>query len=224
VPNHISADNDRRAADRHESGSTYEIRTTLDPAQRKRRDEGQGRHAHDGTNAEHGHVTERLGNGTGRSRQYQQAGGTGRAVHHANAEGATQSQALVPMLVRAFLVSDLIVSVGVQMQMRLAAGMPVNVSVGTLPPQRSKDVRAEHDDHHADGHLEYPFGPAGNAFAQKHESAANRQQRDGVPDAPEAASEHQRAARAALLAQRRNGGEMVRLQGMLHADQQTKQQ
>ena len=96
------------------------------------------------------------------------------------------------------------------------------MEVRATSPDAYEDIQPENDDHDANGELQHSFRARRNRFAEQEECAANRQQRDRVSDAPDAASQYKGTTGTAALGQRSDGGEVIRLKGVLHADETAK--
>lgn len=100
----------------------------------------------------------------------------------------------------------------------------VQMDVDALRAHSPEDVRAEHQQHHADPRLER-MGPAiRHRGTEPQARAADQEQRQRMAEAPAGALEQRRPHAPGARGQARDGGEVIGLERVPHAHQESRQE
>jgi hypothetical protein len=156
-------------------------------------------------------------------RQQDKRGRAGEAMHHADRQGAHRPALRMRMAMRRSGVRAF-AAVAVRMDMREAQSVAVDMEVGAVAHQPAQHVGAEQHQHDPDGRLQRLPEARGNRLAQPEHDAAEEHQRQGVADAPGHALAQGLRQRALPRRQGGDGGEVVHLGSVLHAEEQADDQ
>ena len=129
---------------------------------------------------------------------------------------------MVCVAVRALRMRRRIIEVGVGVHMAHAGLVLMNVEVRALPPKPAQNICTEKHEHRANRNFEHGFCPGRDALAKDQQYAADRKQSHRVSETPETTPQYECPTRCSARSHRRDGSKVVRLQGVLHADQTTK--
>ena len=113
--------------------------------------------------------------------------------------------------------------VAVGMDMAGAVAVAVDVEMHLPADHVAQDIDTQERDHDADGKLEQCLHAFGQRHACNQHGTADEEQRNRVSGPPPGPAQDHAPARRALRAHGGDGGQMIRLQRMLHADQRTEQ-
>ncbi len=105
--------------------------------------------------------------------------------------------------------------------MRDAVSVPVGMKVNSRLDEAPNDVGAEPDQHDADGELEEQRDPLRQDRIERQHDRAHGKERGRMAQAPSDAHAERVARTLPTAHQGRHGRDMVRLDGVLHADQQS---
>ena len=144
-------------------------------------------------------------------------------MHHADRQGAHRPALRMRMAMRRSGVRAF-AAVAVRMDMREAQSVAVDMEVGAVAHQPAQHVGAEQHQHDPDGRLQRLPEARGNRLAQPEHDAAEEHQRQGVADAPGHALAQGLRQRALPRRQGGDGGEVVHLGSVLHAEEQADDQ
>ena len=112
----------------------------------------------------------------------------------------------------------------VGVEMNRAVVMAVRVDMHAVAPQPPQQMRAEADQHDADRGLQRRGELFGDGVAEQDRSTRKRKQRQRMPEPPGQPVLDDVADVAAPRRDRGDGGDMIGLQRMLHAQQEAKTQ
>mmetsp|Transcript_18215 Transcript_18215/g.43680 ORF Transcript_18215/g.43680 Transcript_18215/m.43680 type:complete len:298 (+) Transcript_18215:1429-2322(+) len=110
--------------------------------------------------------------------------------------------------------------VRVPVKVRRSASMAMTVKVHALLVQAPCQPRAEHDQQHTDGLLEAEGPLRRNHPAEASHCSSHDEQHQRMAQAPGGAQTQRARQRVLARGQRRNGGQMVGIGGVLHSQQQ----
>ncbi len=155
--------------------------------------------------------------------QDQQAARSGGAVHQADRQRLEETAVGMGMGVAAGGVADRLAGMDMGVHMPLRAVL-VDMKMDAPATKRHQHMAAEQDNHRADGKFQRRLHALADGQTEQDRRAAYGEKRQAVAESPIGAAQHQLAAGAFSGAERRHGGEMVGLQGVLHAHQHAEDQ
>ena len=112
----------------------------------------------------------------------------------------------------------------VGMEMHRAVAMAVFVKMHAVAPQPPQHMRAETNQHEADGGLDRPGNAFGNRAAEQHGCAGKGKQRQRMAEAPGQSVPDDVADVATARSNAGHGGDMIGFERMLHTQQKPKPQ
>ena len=113
---------------------------------------------------------------------------------------------------------------GVGVHVNLAVAVAMGVEMHAVAQQATQHVEAQSHQHHADEQFHASGHGIRNRGAEHDHEAAQQEQRQAVSDAPHGTVADYLAHRPRARREAGDGGDVIHLEGMLHTDQQAKQE